>query len=316
VLGAGVRQGDAVAEAGGVEPVTREQLVVETAEIRDIGVPLEELGGFVERGRALGALHVQRDAGGIEERSDFSGHAKRNVGLLISEAGEGLAREKENRRLSNSDCRLPDENALPVMAKRADVTVMKRLLGLGLFWAGMLAAAAAEENFSRAVRAEDFSAAGLGKLSPAELARLDTLVRDYKSGALIAARREAEAAAQARAAAETRAAQAEAKAESVAKEKKSEPGLLAKAKVMLTPGTKVEYETIETRIAGDFKGWDARTIFTLENGTRWKILNGGSYYTPAVASPKVTVTPASFGSFWLDIDGVNQRVRVAPFGAK
>jgi hypothetical protein len=194
---------------------------------------------------------------------------------------------------------------------------MKRLLWLGVFAAGAVALPAAEEAFSKTVRGEEFSAAGLGKLSPAELARLDTLVRDYKSGALLAARREAEAAAQARAAAEVRASQAEARAESVAREKKNEPGLLTKAKVLLTPGTKVEYEVTESRIVGEFRGWESRTIFTLENGTRWKILNGGSYYTPAVQGPKVTVTPAGFGGgFWLDIEGVNQRVRVAPFGAK
>lgn len=206
-------------------------------------------------------------------------------------------------------------SALPAVLPRADVTAMKRLLWLGLFLGGALAANAAEEAFSKAVRPEEFSAAGLGKLSPAELVRLDALVRDYKSGALLAAKREAEAAAKAQAAAEARAAQAEAKAETVAKEKKSEPGLLAKAKVMLTPGTKVEYQAVETRIVGEFRGWESRTVFTLENGTRWKILNGGSYYTPAQPGPKVTITPAGFGGgFWMDIEGVNQRLRVAPLG--
>jgi hypothetical protein len=32
----------------------------------------------VEGGRALGALHVERDTGGSEERSDFTGHARRD----------------------------------------------------------------------------------------------------------------------------------------------------------------------------------------------------------------------------------------------
>lgn len=198
---------------------------------------------------------------------------------------------------------------------------MQRFLLSGLLagWVVVAAAAAADENFSRAVRAEDFAAAGLGKLSPAELARLDALVRDYKSGALLAAKREAEAATQARVAAEARAVQAEAKAAEAktagpASEKPAETGLLAKAKVLLTPGTKVEFETVQTRIVGDFRGWSSRTIFTMENGTRWKILNGGSYYSPSVMNPKVTISPASFGSFWLDIEGVNERVRVAPLG--
>ena len=66
---------------------------------------------------------------------------------------------------------------------------MKRHLSIAL---GCLAVTlhATEENFSSAVRPQDFSAAGLAKLSPAELARLDALVRDYKSGALVAARQD------------------------------------------------------------------------------------------------------------------------------
>ena len=67
---------------------------------------------------------------------------------------------------------------------------MKKLVAIGLGWLAMGGwVRGAEEAFSRAVRAEDFSAAGLAKLSPDELARLDALVRDYQSGALAAARR-------------------------------------------------------------------------------------------------------------------------------
>jgi hypothetical protein len=199
---------------------------------------------------------------------------------------------------------------------------MKRWLGFVAMIAAATAVRAAEENFTHAVRAEDFSAAGLSKLSPDELARLDTLVRDYKSGALAAAKREAEAAARARVAAEARAAQAEARAEAAAKPEASlenakaatNPTLLAKARVMLAPGTKVEYETVESRIKGDFRGWSANTVFELENGSRWKIQNPDSYYMPAAASPKVTITPASFGGFWMKIEGVSSRVRVMPLG--
>jgi hypothetical protein len=90
--------------------------------------------------------------------------------------------------------------------------------------------------------------------------------------------------------------------------------LLAKAKVLLTPGTEVEYAAVESRIAGDFTGWEGRPIFTLENGQRWQIANGGSYSTPPIASPKVKIVPASLGGFWMTIEGVSQRVRVAPIG--
>jgi hypothetical protein len=201
---------------------------------------------------------------------------------------------------------------------------MTRSLGFALLLAVTTALRAAEENFTRAVRPEDFSAAGLGKLSADELARLDTLVRDYKSGALAAAKREAETAARAREAAEARAAQAEAKAaaaataEAARATEKATPSegasLLSRAKVLLTPGTKVEYATVESRLVGDFKGWGPNTIFVLENGSKWKIQNGDSYYSPAVPAPKVTVSPASLGGFWMKIEGVSSRVRVAPLG--
>ena len=173
------------------------------------------------------------------------------------------------------------------------------------------------------MRPEDFSATGLNKLTAEELARLDTLVRDFKSGALEAAKRQAAAAAVAQVAAEAKAARAEAETRAVKAEKTAAadprkepaaPGLIAKAKVMLAPGTQLEYESVESRIAGDFLGWEANTVFTLENGQRWRVLNGSSYNTPAIAGPKVKIEPASLGGFWMNIEGVRQRVKVAPFG--
>ena len=178
-------------------------------------------------------------------------------------------------------------------------------LGVGLI--GLLVtliAVHAEESFSKAIRPEDFAAAELGKLSPEALARLDGLVQAYKSGAVAMARAEEEA----RAAKEAK----EHQREQEKATKAAAPGFFAKAKVMLTPGTDVEYADIESRIAGDFNGWDSYTIFTLENGQRWKVANGGGYYSPTVANPKVKISPAALGGFWLKIDGVNQRVKVVP----
>ncbi len=210
---------------------------------------------------------------------------------------------------------------------------LRAMLLLGVM--GWTVARGAEETFSKTVGAGDFSSAGLSKLTPAELARLDALVRDYKTGALAAAQREAaeaRAAAEAkiaRAEAETQAAKADAlKAEAAraeatktaqaeaAKAKKAESGsLLQRAKVLLTPGTEIEYETIESRIAGDFKGWEGNTVLTLENGQRWKIANGGLYSTPPVPSPKVKISPSPLGGFWMTFEGMNLRVRVLPVNA-
>jgi hypothetical protein len=184
---------------------------------------------------------------------------------------------------------------------------------------GLVLATVAEgaaERFSRAVREAEFAAAGLAKLTPEELARLDALVDQFRSGALERARREA-------AAAEARAVQAEQRASAVAATTtpvvagpaKAEPGLLAKAKVVLMPGTRVEYATVESRIAGEFAGWSARTVFVLENGQRWQVSGGDSYVTSPVRGPAVKIVPGALGSFWMTIEGVRTRVRVVRIDA-
>lgn len=215
---------------------------------------------------------------------------------------------------------------------------MKHWLMLGLFCTlGLRLAVAQEEKFSTVVTPADFAAAGLKKLSPEELAQLDRLVQAYKSGAIEVARKEAAAAAVARADAEAKAKQAEAKASQAesemqaakaqaakaeaaqAKAAKSEAakpkegfvgGLLNKAKVILTPGTEIEYETVETRLLGTFKGWGVGTTFTLENGQRWQV-TGGEYVTPPEEGPKkVRIIPGTLGSFFLEIEGVRQKPKV------
>jgi hypothetical protein len=198
---------------------------------------------------------------------------------------------------------------------------MKRWVPLSGVVLALMTWAAAAEDFSHAVRPEDFTAAGLSKLSPEELARLDALVRDYKSGSLAAAQKEAERAATARASAEARAAQAEAEAKAAktaaAEQKQADAGRLAKIKQMLTPQAAVAIEPVESRIAGKFTGWEGRAIFTLENGEHWQVANSGtSYYTPAIMNPKVKITPAALGAFWMTIEEIDQRVKVVPLSKR
>lgn len=207
--------------------------------------------------------------------------------------------------------------ALRLEGSEDEVTNMKRRLLVGIVIMSVLASGLyAQEKFSEAVRAEDFSAAGLAKLSPEERTRLDALVEAYKSGALATARREAEAAASARIAAEARATQAERAVEQAKAEakqsNKAEAGFLAKAKVMLTPGTEVEYLAVESRIRGKFTGWEGRQIFTLENGQRWQLANPESYYTPEMEGPKVLITPAALGGFWMSLPELRKKLRVKP----
>lgn len=156
---------------------------------------------------------------------------------------------------------------------------------------------AADAAFSKTVHAEDFAAAGLGKLTPEELVRLDGLVREHKESAGKGKLKPAS---------------------ERSKETKSAPAVAAPVaeKVRVAPGTVVEVGDVESRIVGDFTGWSGRAVLALENGQRWQVANGGSYYTPKLVGPKVKITAATLGGYWMTIEGVSTRVRVLPIEAK
>ena len=74
VLGARVGQRHGVADARGLEAIAGEQFTVETVEVGDGGMIGEQLGDLMERGGALGAFDIERDARRREERRNFAGH--------------------------------------------------------------------------------------------------------------------------------------------------------------------------------------------------------------------------------------------------
>jgi len=222
------------------------------------------------------------------------------------------------------------QNGIAEAGCQRDSGPMNRSHAVAVIAMAMVSCAFADpDQFSRIVKPADFAAAGLSKLSPEELARLDQLVESYKSGALETARQQAAAASAAQAAAEARASQAEAEAKTAqaaeAREKEeasaqaasakkaSGGGILSRAIVLITPGTKVAYQSVEGRILGKVNGWEAHTVFTLENGTRWEVSdyshynNGGS-----VNNPKVKLTPVgTWGGFRMEIEDIGEvRVRL------
>jgi hypothetical protein len=178
--------------------------------------------------------------------------------------------------------------------------------------ASLVDARGVEQRFSATLSGADFIAAGLNKLSPEELARLDSLVgpRPAPVGATTVATRPAAQNTLAVVPAATAAS-----AQTTADAKPKPPGLMAKAKVLLAPGTQVEYATVESRIVGEFRGWDAHTTFRLENGDRWQTTGSGTYVTPPIPNPAVRIVPSQFGGYWMSVEGVNQRVRVTPINA-
>ena len=195
--------------------------------------------------------------------------------------------------------------------------------------------AKADAGFLKPLPAEDFASAGLQKLTPEELVRLEALVQRYKTGEVAVVQQQAEvqvSATQQEAekkivVAETKAREAEAKANEVAiKAKeievkaavvpaKKQPGWFTALITLNRAGEKPEKEEpLESRLVGDFRGWNGSSIFKLENGTQWMQQNktDAYVYSPTLHSPKVKIAPAAIRGFWLEIEGVNLQVRVVP----
>lgn len=116
---------------------------------------------------------------------------------------------------------------------------------------------------------EQFTVAGLSKLSPAELRTLSEWVRTHS---LMVAE------------------------------------LARSAALNPEPAPSANPGTIETRMAGDFTGWDGGTVFQFTNGQLWRQSSFGSLQHFA-RSPKVTLVAA--GSGWrLQVEGIPQSIYV------
>ena len=138
---------------------------------------------------------------------------------------------------------------------------------------------AAGETFpgiKKALTPEQYAAAGVGKLSPDEQAKLDNFLKGYFTGA---SQRVAEQAAS----------QA---VDRAVKEKK------------------VQVPTfIESRLVGTFRGWNERTVFVLENGQRWKPVIADKASFPPVENAQVFILRDTFGYKMAILGGSTLRVR-------
>lgn len=66
---------------------------------------------------------------------------------------------------------------------------------------------------------------------------------------------------------------------------------------------------IVSRIPGAFRGWNAGSIITLENGQAWQIADGSSGVY-RLENPQVRVERGLFGVYVLRIDGANRAPKV------
>ncbi len=135
-----------------------------------------------------------------------------------------------------------------------------------------------------------FTQAGLDKLSPAELQHLQQWLALHAS----------ELAAAVPASAETSATAAAAKS----------PGPFSQR---AKPPTVKRNDTVTSRIAGQFNGWQHGTTLTLQNGQRWRVRDDSTLVVrEPLASPEVSVKPGFLGSWLLKVQGYNTSARVEP----
>ena len=161
--------------------------------------------------------------------------------------------------------------------------------------------ARAEESFTKGLSPDDFQAAGLSKLTPDELARLDLLVRGKQAGAVAKATEETKKAVTLTVREEERAA---------AKKEAAKASFIDKFKVVLKPGTEVDYTPLDATLPAGYSGWEKGTVLTLTNGQQWTcVQDGGDYETPTGKPVNVRIVPGSMGSFFMEIEH-GGRVRV------
>lgn len=124
------------------------------------------------------------------------------------------------------------------------------------------------------LNAEQMRATGLDTLSPEQLALLNRLLSQEQGAAVEAA-------------------VAERAADDVGRREK---------RTAATP--------VMASVQGDVRGWSRGDTVLLDNGQRWRVVEGSLYLGKPVTNPKVTLTPGFLGAWYLQMDGQTPRIKV------
>lgn len=168
---------------------------------------------------------------------------------------------------------------------------MPLLLRLALLLLLPLTAFAATPDYvaiEQQLSAQEQQETGLDTLSPAQLKRLNELLRDK---------------AQARAAAAPATATAAADPDDLS----TAPSSANSARAVPMD---LEIRTIKSRLRGRVEGWAPGTEFRLENGQTWKVLKGEIKLREAMESPEVLVVPGLAGRWFLQVNEDYPKARV------
>ena len=156
---------------------------------------------------------------------------------------------------------------------------MRRMLLLSFALSALLAGAASAQQFSsleeRMTEAE-FKAAGLDKLTPEELARLNAFI-----------------------------------AGETAEIASALPAATPATDLRGFPQRTGEAGEIYSSISGEFRGWSgAGTRLKLDNGQVWEVTDSTARLKVLMNDPQVIIEPGAFGSWYLRVEGYNSRARV------
>jgi len=67
---------------------------------------------------------------------------------------------------------------------------------------------------------------------------------------------------------------------------------------------------VHSRILGEFRGWEGKTIFKLENGQVWQQVGNDPWRGVKLENPSITIRPGFMNSWTLRVEGYNTTTKV------
>jgi hypothetical protein len=67
---------------------------------------------------------------------------------------------------------------------------------------------------------------------------------------------------------------------------------------------------VTSSLKGEFRGWRNGSVFELENGQRWRVMDSDFQATRRLSNPKVTISPGLFGSWYMLVEGTSIKAKV------
>lgn len=69
-------------------------------------------------------------------------------------------------------------------------------------------------------------------------------------------------------------------------------------------------EPVRSTLTGDLRGWSRGTVFNLENGQHWRVIDGDYHAGKPLGNARVVVTPGKISGWYLQVEGHNPRPKV------